>query len=68
MSQNSIISFERISEEAHGDASVLWDDSDRLSDLGLDSLPIESFLSDFIISGECHYTNFPGMMRLLNNK
>jgi hypothetical protein len=52
-------SFERISEEAHGDViSCLLNNTDQFDDFGLDLLFSESFLADIPVAGVCDYAKF----------
>jgi hypothetical protein len=59
ISHSNNTSFERISEEAHGDViSCLLNNTDQFDDFGLDLLFSESFLADIPVAGVCDYANF----------
>ncbi len=62
-------SFERISEEAHGDViSCLLNNTDQFDDFGLDLLFSESFLADIPVAGVCDYAKFTGKLKPISNK
>ncbi len=63
MSHINNISFERISEEANGDAFSLLNTSDSLADLGFDFFD-ESSLSDFAVDGVCDFVKLAGRLKL----
>jgi hypothetical protein len=64
MSHINNISFERISEEAHGDVlSFLTDESATLSDLGFELLFNGSSLYDFPVAGVCDYAQLTGRLK-----
>jgi hypothetical protein len=64
MSHINNISFERISEEAHGDVlSFLTDESATLSDLGFELLFNGSSLYDFPVAGVCDYAQLTESVR-----
>jgi len=69
MSQSSTTSFERISEEAHGDVfSFLSNGDNPFADLDFDLFSDESNPIDFPIAGTCDYTHFTGRINLMKNK
>jgi len=64
MSHINNTSFERISEEAHGDIlSFITSENAMFSDLNLEFSFIDSSLFDFPVAGVCDYVKLTGRFK-----
>ena len=61
--------FERVSEEAHGDAFPFLNSNDQFSDLNLEFLQDESLFADIPVNGTCDLSDIAGRLKVnLNEK